>query len=183
LLRFIDSESTLDSSLHSLTLTLPQNPKLFYPEFVKQGSVALLAELLSHENTDIALDVVTVLVELTEEDVEGGESDEEDEEEDEGGSGARGGMGSLIGALVSRFGRICLWREKKDIEGEADQVGIVLRLRSLAGRQYLRASHRQSVPSRRKGRSRSYRHLSNSRFVHFSHFSSILNLHPLRKNP
>lgn len=102
--RFIDSESNLDSALHSLTSTLPQNPKVFYPEFVKAGSVSLLAELLSHENTDIALDVVMVLVELTEEDVEGGEEDEdEDEDEEEQGSGARGGMGALINALV----RLC----------------------------------------------------------------------------
>ena len=92
--RFIDSESDLDSALHALTSLLPQNPKLFYPELVKQSTVRLLSELLSHENSDIALDVVQVLVELTDEDVEQVEEDDEDDERESG-------MSVLVAALVS----------------------------------------------------------------------------------
>jgi beta-catenin-like protein 1 len=91
--RFIDSESSLDSSLHLLTSTLPQNPVLFYPELVRAGTVRILSELLAHENTDIALDVVGLLVELTEEDV--GEADEEKDEEEE-----ESVMAVLVGSLV-----------------------------------------------------------------------------------
>lgn len=54
---------------------------MFYPEIVKSGSAALLASLLSHENTDIAVGVVEIIQELTDEDV-GQEGDEVDEEED-----------------------------------------------------------------------------------------------------
>lgn len=103
--RFIDSESSLDSSLHSLTSTLPQNPGKFYPELVRSGTVNLLVELLAHENTDIALDVVGLLVELTEEDV--GEADEDKDEEEE-----ESAIAILVGALVrlsnlrSRSGRV-----------------------------------------------------------------------------
>lgn len=74
---------------------LPQNPKLFYPELVKQSTVRLLSELLSHENSDIALDVVQVLVELTDEDVEQVEEDDEDDERESG-------MSILVAALVGR---------------------------------------------------------------------------------
>lgn len=97
--RFIDSESNLDAALTRLTSTLPSNPRVFYPEAVKLGIVALLGELLAHENTDIALDVVQVLVELTDEDAEQEAEDEDEDDEDE--QQGRGGMGVLIRALVS----------------------------------------------------------------------------------
>jgi hypothetical protein len=96
--RFIESEADLDSSL-KLLLPLTQNPPLFYPELVKSGTIALLAGLLSHENTDIAIDVVEVIQELTDEDV-GAEVD--DLEEDEVASATRIAMGGLIDELVSR---------------------------------------------------------------------------------
>ncbi|CAD6591520.1 MAG: hypothetical protein TREMPRED_000112, partial [Tremellales sp. Tagirdzhanova-0007] len=101
---FIESESDLDSALKQF-LPLTQNPPLFYPELVKSGAIALLSNLLSHENTDIAIEVVSVLQELTDEDV-GAEVDDLAEEEDEG-SGAgmatrtRLAMAELIDELLN----------------------------------------------------------------------------------
>ncbi|KAF8914668.1 DUF1716-domain-containing protein [Mucidula mucida] len=75
--KFIDSEADLDSALKAL-LPLAQAPVLSYTELVKSGTVALLVGLLSHENADIAIDVVEVVHELTDEDV-GNEAEEDDE--------------------------------------------------------------------------------------------------------
>lgn len=66
---------------------------------MKSGIIPIFANLLSHENTDIAIDVVEVIQELTDEDV-GGEVDDLDGEE-ETGSETRMAMGQLIDELVS----------------------------------------------------------------------------------
>lgn len=66
---------------------------------MKSGIIPILANLLSHENTDIAMDVVEVIQELTDEDV-GGEVDDLENEE-ETGSKTRMAMGQLIDELVS----------------------------------------------------------------------------------
>lgn len=100
--RFIESEADLDSSL-KLLLPLTQNPPLFYPELVKAGTIALLAGLLSHENTDIAIDVVEVLQELTDEDVGAEVDDLEDEGDESTASLTRAAMGDLIGELVRSY--------------------------------------------------------------------------------
>ncbi|KAK0206610.1 Catenin-beta-like protein [Desarmillaria ectypa] len=76
--KFIDSEADLDSAIKSL-LSLAQIPILSYPEIVKSGAVALLVGLLTHENADIAIDVVEVFHELTDEDV-GDESNDNEED-------------------------------------------------------------------------------------------------------
>ena len=89
--RFIDSEADLDSALRAL-VPLAQVPILAYPELVRSSSVARLVGLLSHENADIAIDVVDLLHELTDED------NEADEEEDEEHRSAA--IKSLIEALV-----------------------------------------------------------------------------------
>ena len=81
--RFIDSESDLDSTLNQF-LPLTQNPPLFYPELVKQGTLALWCNLLSHENTDIAVDVIGVIQELTDDDVGQADEDEGDDDDEEG---------------------------------------------------------------------------------------------------
>lgn len=100
-IRFIESEADLDAALKQF-LPLTQNPPLFYPELVKSGALALLANLLSHENTDIAIDVIEIIQELTDEDV-GAEVDDLAEDE-AGGSGmatkTRMAMGELIDELV-----------------------------------------------------------------------------------
>ena len=66
--RFIDSEADLDSAIKSM-FSLSQAPVLAYPELVRSGAVALLIGLLAHENVDIAIDVIELIHELTDEDV------------------------------------------------------------------------------------------------------------------
>ncbi|TIA94733.1 hypothetical protein E3P94_04101 [Wallemia ichthyophaga] len=66
--QFIDSEADLDSALHQLK-TFAQNPSISYPQLINTGATEHLVGLLSHDNTDISLDVVEVLEELTDEDI------------------------------------------------------------------------------------------------------------------
>jgi len=69
--------------------------------------MALLAGLMSHENTDIAIGVVEVLQELTDEDV-GAEVDDLEEGADEAtASQTRQAMGLLIDDLVSPLADNC----------------------------------------------------------------------------
>ena len=103
-IRFIESESDLDSSLNQF-LPLTQNPPAFYPELVRSGTIALLMNLLSHENTDIAIDVIQVIQELTDEDVGGGgEAAEEDLDGPEADIAARTpmAMAEFIDEMVSQ---------------------------------------------------------------------------------
>lgn len=100
--RFIESESDLDSALKQF-LPLTQNPAAFYPEMVKAGTVSLLTNLLSHENTDIAIDVAEVVQELTDEDVGAAVDDmeaEADGDEGEVGIKTRLAMAEFIDELV-----------------------------------------------------------------------------------
>ena len=62
------SEADLDADIKALSI-LAEHPEL-YPEFVKLGCVGSVVSLLAHENTDIAIDAVAVLGELTDDDVE-----------------------------------------------------------------------------------------------------------------
>ncbi|CAM0140299.1 hypothetical protein VKS41_002344 [Umbelopsis sp. WA50703] len=75
--KFMESEADLDEEIKNL-LSLTQAPQ-HYHELVNLGSVPSLLSLLSHENTDIALDAIELLNELTDEDVGPGEdfADEE----------------------------------------------------------------------------------------------------------
>lgn len=77
-LRFIDSEAELDSAIKAL-LPLSQAPVLAYPELVKSGTVEKLVNLMSHENTDIMIDVVQLVNELIDEEA-GAENEDEEEE-------------------------------------------------------------------------------------------------------
>lgn len=79
-----------------------------------------MTSLLSHENTDIAIDVVEVIRELTDEDV-GAEVDDMENEEDEAG-GAESGAGGMartrmaIGELIDELVRAaltCPWRSRQ----------------------------------------------------------------------
>ena len=100
MLRFIDSEADLDTTIKHL-LPLAQAPVLAYPELVRSGTVALLIGLMSHENADIVIDVVEVLHELTDEDV-GNEAEEEGERES-----TLAALKLLIEALVRCAGAHC----------------------------------------------------------------------------
>ncbi|KAI1336504.1 DUF1716-domain-containing protein [Xylariaceae sp. FL0016] len=65
--KFIASEAELDAEIKALSI-LAEHPNL-YPEFAKMGCVNSLVSLLAHENTDIAIDAVEIINELTDEDV------------------------------------------------------------------------------------------------------------------
>lgn len=64
----MSSEADLDADIKALSI-LSEHPEL-YEEFAKLGCVASLVSLLSHENTDIAIDTIEIINELTDEDVE-----------------------------------------------------------------------------------------------------------------
>ncbi|EQL28439.1 hypothetical protein BDFG_08815 [Blastomyces dermatitidis ATCC 26199] len=66
--KFMESEADLDADIKSLSI-LSEHPDL-YEEFASLGCVGSLVSLLSHENTDIAIDAIEILGELTDEDVE-----------------------------------------------------------------------------------------------------------------
>lgn len=66
--RFMGSEADLDADIKALSI-LTDHPDL-YGEFAKLGCVASLVSLLSHENTDIAIDAIEIINELTDEDIE-----------------------------------------------------------------------------------------------------------------
>ena len=66
--KFMRSEAELDDNIKALSI-LSEHPHL-YPEFAKLGCVNSLVSLLSHENTDISIDAIEIISELTDEDVE-----------------------------------------------------------------------------------------------------------------
>ena len=66
--KFMGSEADLDADIKALSI-LAEHPEL-YEEFAKLGCVGSLVGLLAHENTDIAIDAVEIISELTDEDVE-----------------------------------------------------------------------------------------------------------------
>lgn len=67
--KFLDSEVDLDEEIKKLH-ALAAAPDL-YPELVRLNAVPSLLGLLTHENTDIAIEVVSLLSDLTDEDVIG----------------------------------------------------------------------------------------------------------------
>ncbi|KAI9508932.1 DUF1716-domain-containing protein [Russula earlei] len=93
--KFIDSEADLDAAIKAL-LPLAQVPKVAYPLLVGSGQLETLVGLLSHENADIALDIIELIHELTDEDV-GEEADNEEEEDPEQREAV---LKSLIAALL-----------------------------------------------------------------------------------
>ena len=58
----MESELELDNTMKELAV-LAVSPQL-YPDFIALGSLGSLISLLTHENTDIANDVVSLLSEL-----------------------------------------------------------------------------------------------------------------------
>ncbi|CAK7272313.1 hypothetical protein SEPCBS57363_005069 [Sporothrix epigloea] len=66
--KFIASEASLDADIKALSI-LGEHPEL-YSEFARLGSVNSLVGLLAHDNTDIAIAVIEILGELTDEDVD-----------------------------------------------------------------------------------------------------------------
>ncbi|KAG5957359.1 hypothetical protein E4U58_006169 [Claviceps cyperi] len=106
--KFISSEADLDADIKGLSI-LTEHPEL-YGEFVKLGSVSSLVGLLAHENTDIAIDAMEVVGELTDEDVSA---------QDDQWDGLVDALldADLIGLLVSNLSRL-------DEQDEADRSGV-----------------------------------------------------------
>ncbi|KAL3596716.1 hypothetical protein D5086_008353 [Populus alba] len=75
--KFADSEIDLHNELHKLKI-LSSAPEL-YPDLINLNTIPSVLSLLSHENTDIAIDVIQLLQDLTDEDVV--EMSNENEEE------------------------------------------------------------------------------------------------------
>lgn len=106
--RFIDSEADLDAGIKALSI-LSEHPAL-YAEFARLGCVGSLVSLLAHENTDIAIDAIEIVGELTDEDVAA-------TEEQWGALVDALLEADLLGLLVSNFGRL-------DEALEADRAGV-----------------------------------------------------------
>ncbi len=106
--KFMASEADLDADIKALSI-LSEHPEL-YSDFAKLGCVASLVSLLAHENTDIAIDAVEIISELTDEDVEA-ETDQWNQIVDAMVEA------DLLGLLVSNFGRL-------DEQNESDRTGI-----------------------------------------------------------
>ncbi|EEB07671.1 DUF1716 family protein [Schizosaccharomyces japonicus yFS275] len=66
--KFIESEADLDAEIHGLTV-LSEYPEL-YSDLVQLNTTNTLFELFGHENIDIVIAIIDLLVELTDEDVE-----------------------------------------------------------------------------------------------------------------
>lgn len=97
--RFVDSEYTLLESLQALLL-LASSPLLAYPLLLELSTPASLADLLSHENTEVVIAVIEVLEEWTDEEVLDGEIDEDEEDEDESGLRDREDRKQVMRGLV-----------------------------------------------------------------------------------
>eukprot|EP00271_Cylindrocystis_brebissonii_P004227 TRINITY_DN15853_c0_g1_i1.p1 TRINITY_DN15853_c0_g1~~TRINITY_DN15853_c0_g1_i1.p1 ORF type:complete len:561 (+),score=122.73 TRINITY_DN15853_c0_g1_i1:530-2212(+) len=91
--KFLESEVELDEEVRKMHV-LAGAPVL-YTQLVNLNAVSSIAGLLSHENTDISVDVVNLLHELTDEDVILGT------EEDENNAEAEAGLLALVEALVN----------------------------------------------------------------------------------
>lgn len=108
--KFMASEADLDEAIKGLSI-ISEHPEL-YEEWAKSetGGVTRLVELLAHENTDIAIDAIEIISELTDDDVEA---------EQEQWSALVGAMleNDLLSMLVSNFARF-------DEKEEADASGV-----------------------------------------------------------
>lgn len=113
--KFIDSEAELDAAIKALSI-LSDHPDL-YADFARLGCAGSLVALLAHENTDIAIDAVEIIGELTDEDVAA-------TEEQWGALVDALLEADLIGLLVSNLGRLDEAQEA-DREGVYRALGIV----------------------------------------------------------
>ncbi|RDW62633.1 hypothetical protein BP5796_10935 [Coleophoma crateriformis] len=106
--KFMGSEADLDADIKALSI-LSEHPEL-YGEFAKLGCVGSLVGLLAHENTDIAIDAVEIISELTDEDVEA--------EEEQWNEIVDAMMeADLMDLLISNFARF-------DESNESDRSGV-----------------------------------------------------------
>ncbi|KAI7903181.1 Catenin-beta-like protein [Cokeromyces recurvatus] len=116
--KFMESEADLDEEIKNL-LTLTEAPHM-YPELIKLGTVNSLMSLLSHENTDIAIDTIDLINELIDEDV--GTTEEDLERSDQVQKSIKAFVdamleGELLQLLVQNLGRM-------NEEEESDRQGV-----------------------------------------------------------
>lgn len=122
--RFIQSEAELDAEVKALSI-LAEHPAL-YPEFARLGCAASLVGLLAHDNTDVAVDAVEIVGELTDEDVAADEAQWRalvDALLD----------ADLLGLLVSNLARLDERNEEVDRAGVYYALGVVENLCSGSG--------------------------------------------------
>jgi len=65
--RFMESEIELNDAVQELHVLATQSD--LYPVFVNMNGITLLMSLLTHENTDISIAVISLLQELTDIDI------------------------------------------------------------------------------------------------------------------
>ncbi|KAG0322727.1 hypothetical protein BGZ99_003165 [Dissophora globulifera] len=95
--KFLDSETDLDEEIKHL-MAMTQVPQ-YYPALVELKTDASILSLLSHENSDISIDTIELLKELTDEEVL---TLGLDEGEDVSGSQGEVGMKYLVNALIDQ---------------------------------------------------------------------------------
>ncbi|KAK4186798.1 Catenin-beta-like protein [Podospora australis] len=107
--KFIESEADLDAAIKALSI-LSDHPSL-YKLFASLGCAGSLVSLLAHENTDIAIDAVEIISELTDQDVAASE--------EEWSSLVDALLeADLLSLLVSNFSRL------DEANSEADRSGV-----------------------------------------------------------
>ncbi|MBW0509786.1 hypothetical protein O181_049501 [Austropuccinia psidii MF-1] len=98
--KFVDSEFELSEAIVKMAL-MTQDPAQSYPELGRLGILNSLVDLLSHENVDIAISVVEILQELTDDDVlENQEDREAAEAEDISNSAPTEAMLAMVRHLI-----------------------------------------------------------------------------------
>ncbi|KAK4459742.1 Catenin-beta-like protein [Cladorrhinum samala] len=114
--KFIESEADLDSAIKSLSI-LSEHSTL-YPLFAKLGCVGSLVSLLAHENTDIAIDAIEIIGELTDEDVAAS---------DEDWNALVDGLleSDLLGLLLSNLSRLDEEAQEADREGVYHALSVI----------------------------------------------------------
>lgn len=150
--RFLESELELDEDLKKMRV-LAAAPEL-YPVLVSSEALGTLLSLLSHDNIDIACEVVSLLSELTDEDAIGVRSeamaplpelDDEEDDDDEIAALAAAqrarevflcglalveGIASTggLGLLVQHLGRLDEGRSEEDSQGVYATLGLLQNL-------------------------------------------------------
>jgi len=122
--KFLTSESDLDAEIKGLHV-LAAAPEL-YDIFVKSGTLTSLLGLLTHENSDIVIDVINLLSELLSEDalavVNTQRKEEEEEEEEEENIGEVAGK-ILIKALIEQGALASLVETCEFLDSASKQIG------------------------------------------------------------
>ncbi|GAA5974869.1 hypothetical protein JCM11641_008404 [Rhodosporidiobolus odoratus] len=120
--KFVDSEFNLLESLNALLL-LSVSPALTYPILLENATPSTLADLLSHENTDVAIAVIQVLEEWVDpEGLEGDEAEEDEGEDERKRAAVKGLVDSLVKEGVRELVTAQLARLNEEDEGERTGV-------------------------------------------------------------